>query len=334
MKITKEFKIGLVVTAAIGLFIWGFNFLKGSNLFSSRFELYAVYPQIDGLIEANPVLVNGYKVGQINKISLTQDKNGKYAVLVRILLSEEVQIPKHSIAHAVSSDLLGSKAIEILYSNETTFVEPGDTLIAQNEEGIKSAVSKQLAPLQKKAEGLISSMDSVMNLVNGILNTKTRDNLDKSFESIKKAIQSLEQTAYKLDDLMASEKAKISQIMTKLNNLATVMDNNKEDLSRAIKNFSNMSDSLAQSHLKSAINNADKSLAELKDIMHDINNGKGTVGKLFKNDSLYTNLNKASADLDVLLKDLKARPGRYIHISVFGSKDRHKDDEITPVTKP
>ena len=70
MKITKEFKIGVVITASIGIFIWGFNFLKGKDLFSRKFELYAVYPKIDGLIEANPMLVNGFKIGQINEISL------------------------------------------------------------------------------------------------------------------------------------------------------------------------------------------------------------------------------------------------------------------------
>lgn len=330
MKITKELKIGVVVTAAIGLFIYGFNYLKGSNLFSHKYVLYAVYPEIDGLIEANPLLINGFKVGQINDISLTQDKTGKYSVLVKFLLTEDVQIPKHSIARAVSSDLLGSKAVEIIYSKETGFVQSGDTLMAESEEGIKTAVSKQLAPLQKKAEGLISSMDSVMTVVSGILNNKTRDNLDKSFESIKKAIQSLEKTAYRLDDLMASEKVKISAILTKLNNLATVLDNDKGKIDNIITNFSSMSDSLAKSQLKGAVDNAEKTLKELSSIMAQINSGNGTIGKLIKNDSLYTNLNNASADLDKLLLDLKARPGRYIHISVFGSKDRHKDDEKTP----
>lgn len=330
MKITKELKIGVVVTAAIGLFIYGFNYLKGSNLFNHKYVLYAVYPEIDGLIEANPLTVNGFKVGQINEISLIQDKSGKYQVLVTFLLTEDVQIPKHSIARAVSSDLLGAKAVELIYSDEKTFVESGDTLRAESEEGIKTAVSKQLAPLQKKAESLISSMDSVMTVVSGILNTKTRNNLDKSFESIKKAIQSLEQTAYKLDDLMASEKAKISAILTKLGNLATMLDNDKHKIDNIITNFSSMSDSLAKSNLKSAVNNADKTLKELSEVMAQINNGSGTLGKLVKNDSLYKNLTSASADLDKLLLDLKARPGRYIHISVFGSKDRHKDDESRP----
>ena len=324
MKISKEFKIGVVVTIAIGLFIWGFNFLKGFNLFTKDYTLYAVYPKIDGLIEANPLLINGYKVGQINKISLTQDKDGKYAVLVKFLLTEDVKIPKKSIAKAVSSDLLGSKAVEIIYSDETEFLQPGDTLIAESEEGLKSAVSKQLQPLQKKAEGLISSIDSVMTIVQYVLNDKTRANLDKSFESIKKAIQSLEQTAYKLDDLMASEKAKISAILSKVNNLAGMLEKNTGKIDNIIGNLSNVSDSLAKSDLKKAISDADKTLAELNRLVTQINAGQGSLGKLAKNDSLYNNLNKSSEDLDKLLKDLRLNPERYIHFSVFGRKDKDK----------
>ena len=323
MKISKEFKIGIVVTSAIGLFLWGFNFLKGNDLFNHKYVLYAVYPKIDGLIEANPLLVNGFKVGQINKITLTK-VNGEYAVLVRFLLTEDVQIPKHSIARAVSSDLLGSKAVEVIYSKETEFVKSGDTLFAENEEGLKSVVSKQLAPLQAKAVGLLSSIDSVLTVVKSVLNTKTRENLDKSFESIKKAIQSLEQTAYKLDDLMASEKAKISSILTKLNSLAGMLEKNTGRIDNIIGNFSNLSDSLSKSNLKSAISEADKTLKELNKLVAQINAGQGTLGKLAKNDSLYNNLNKASDDLDKLMKDLRINPERYIHFSVFGRKDRTK----------
>ena len=334
MKITKEFKIGVVITASIGLFIWGFNFLKGKDLFSQKFELYAVYPKIDGLIEANPMLVNGFKVGQINKISLFKQANGEYAILVKFLLTEDINIPKHSIAKAVSSDLLGSKAVEIVYSKETEFVKSGDTLYAENEEGLKTAVSKQLTPLQHKAEGLISSIDSVMTVVQFVLNDRTRDNLNKSFESIKKAIESLEKTAYKLDDLVASEKSKLSSILTKLNSLATALDNDKEKISNIITNFSSLSDSLSKSELKSAITNADKTLKELGLTMTQINSGKGTIGKLLKNDSLYNHLNASSADLDKLLIDLKTNPSRYIHFSVFGRKDKPSPQPKTKPIKP
>lgn len=324
MKISKEFKIGIVVIAAIAAFVWGINFLKGFNIFSKPNYLYAVYPKIDGLIEANPIQVKGFKIGQISEIKLIP-RGSEYQVLVKFIISEDVKIPRHSVAKAVSSDLLGSKVVEVVYSNEKEFVHSGDTLLAESEESLKEGVSKQLAPLQKKANELLSSIDSVMTIVQYVLNDKTRENLSKSFESIKKAIQSLEQTAYKLDDLVASEKAKISSMLTKLNTVAAMLENNTGKIENIITNFSTLSDSLAKSKLKEAIAEAYKTLEEFSSLAKQINSGQGTLGKLIKNDSLYNNLNKASDDLDKLMKDLRINPERYIHFSVFGRKEKAKD---------
>lgn len=321
MKVSKEFKIGIVVVFAIGAFIWGINFLKGSNLFTHKYFLFAVYPKIDGLIPANPVLISGYKIGQVTDISLMKN-DSKNRVLVKFLLTENVNIPKGSIARSISADLLGQKAVEIIFSQNTEFVKSGDTLVAETESGFKEALDKRIAPIQAKAENLISSMDSVLTVVNSILNKKTRDNLDKSFESIHKAILSLEQTAYKLDDLIGSEKAKISSILTHMNAVTANLDKNGEKINNIISNLSNVSDSLAKSQLKEAIADADKSLKELNILLAGINKGQGTLGKMAKNDSLYNNFNKSSADLDRLLNDLRLNPERYIHFSVFGRKKK------------
>ena len=96
MKVTKEFKIGIVVVCAITAFIWGISFLKGTNFFSNKFYLYAVYPKIDNLIPSNPVQINGYKIGQVRSISLIE-KNGKNQILVKILITEDVAIPSRDL---------------------------------------------------------------------------------------------------------------------------------------------------------------------------------------------------------------------------------------------
>jgi phospholipid/cholesterol/gamma-HCH transport system substrate-binding protein len=323
VKVSKELKIGIVVICAIAAFIWGLNFLKGSNLFSHKYALYAVYPKIDNIIPATPLLISGYKIGQVTEISLI-NKGSKKQVLLKFLLTENVDIPKHSIARAISSDLLGSKAIEVIFSDNTEFVKNGDTLIAETEQGIKESFNKQIAPIQAKAEKLIGSIDSVMSVVNSVLNTKTRKNIDESFEGVRRAILSLEQTAYKMDDLIGSEKAKISSIMSNLNQITTNLNKNGQKIDNVINNISNMTDSLAKAQIKDAIENADKSLKELNKLLTKINEGQGTIGKLAKNDSLYNNLNKSSEDLDKLLKDLRINPERYIHFSVFGRKDKNK----------
>jgi phospholipid/cholesterol/gamma-HCH transport system substrate-binding protein len=321
VKLSKEFKIGIVVVCSIAAFVWGINFLKGSNLFSHKYYLYALYPRIENLIPASPLLINGYKVGQVNKITLVKSDT-VMKVLVKFILTEDVEIPKGSVARAVSSDLLGSKAVEIIFSRNKELVENGDTLIAETETGFKESFSKQFAPLQAKAENLISNIDTVMAVVNLVLNKKTRDNIDKSFESVRKAIIALEQTAYKLDDLVGSEKAKISSIMSNMNQITTNLRANGQKIDNILANFSVISDSLAKANLKDAVNSADRSLRELDILLAKINAGQGTLGKLSKNDSLYNNLNKSAEDLDKLLVDLRVNPGRYVHISLIGRKEK------------
>ncbi len=321
MKLSKEFKIGIIAVLTIIGFVWGISFLKGTDLFSRKYYLYALYPKIDNLTTANSLLIRGYKVGNINDISLV-NIDGEVKVLVKFLLKEDIKIPKNSIARLISSDLLGSKAVEIILSDKTEFVENGDTLISSTEQGLKESFNKQLAPLQAKAENLIGSIDSVMTVAKLMLNADARKNIDQSFLSFKNAILTLEQTAIKLDNLISSEKPKISVILNNLSSISSNLSKSESKINSILSNISNITDSLSKSQLKSAIANAEKSVKELNILLSKINQGQGTLGKLIKNDSLYINLNKSAEDLDKFLKDIKANPKRYVDFSIFGKKDK------------
>jgi phospholipid/cholesterol/gamma-HCH transport system substrate-binding protein len=325
VKISKEAKIGIIAAIAIGFFIYGFNFLKGKDLFSHQRKLYAVYQDIDGLVEANPLMVNGFKIGLVGEIKLATDTAS--SVIITLFLDNDLKVPKNSIAKVISSDILGSKAIQLVLGDSKEYVEDGDTLQSAQEDNLKQSVNKAIAPLQKKAEGLISSLDSVMVVVQQVFNENARQNLAKSFESIKLAISSIETTSFRLDTLVVAEKMKISSILTKVNLLATNLANNSDKLSNAINNFSNISDSLAKSNLIVAINNANTTLLHASSIMTKIDKGEGTMGMLVNNDSLYRKLDKSSADLDKLLIDLRINPERYVRVSVFGRKDKSKPAE-------
>lgn len=309
------------MVSAVAAFIWGISFLKGSGFFSDHFYVYAVYPKIDNLIPANPLQINGYKIGQVRSISLI-NKGGRNQVLVKFLVTEDVSIPKNSIAKIASTDLLGSKVVEVMFSAEKEFLKNGDTLQSEIEQGLKESFNRQLGPLQVKAESLISSIDSVMTVVSLVLNTRTRSNIEQSFESVRRAILTIEQTAYKMDDLIASEKPKMSTIFSNLSGITSNLNKSEQKINNILTNFSNLSDSLAKSQLRSAVSNADNTLRELNQLVGKINAGQGTMGKLIKNDSLYNSLNRSSEGLDKLLKDLKENPKRYVHFSIFGRKSK------------
>jgi phospholipid/cholesterol/gamma-HCH transport system substrate-binding protein len=312
LKLSKEVRVGIITTIAIGCFIYGFNFLKGRNFFAHQRIFYAVYHDIDGLVDGNPLMINGFKVGIVSDIKLLPDTNT--SVIVTLLLDDEVEVPKTTVARVISSDILGSKAVQLIFGRGTQYAKVGDTLQSDQEDNLKQAVNKTIAPLQKKAEGLIASIDSVMIVVQQVFNESARQNLAKSFESIKGAITSLQTTSFRLDTLVVNERYKISEILTKINQLATMLGNNSDKLSNVINNFSNISDSLAKSNLTSAINNADIALGQASSIMTKINTGQGSIGLLVNNDSLYRKLDKSADDLDKLLKDVRLNPNRYINI--------------------
>ena len=321
MKLSKEIKTGIVVVITIALSIYGFNFLRGTDILSNSNNLYAIYDKTDGLIEANPVMINGVKVGQVQKTKLVK-RNNAYKVLVTMILTEKINIPTGSTAKLISLDLLGSKGIDIQFATSTTFVKNNDTLLTDYEDDLKASLSKQFGPLQKKTEGLVSSIDSIVQVLHEVLNANVKQNLITSFENIKNTLNSLQHAASGLDNLMTTEKSKVGVILSKAESLAANLEKNNGKITNILTNFSTLSDSLAKSNIKTTIEHANLAITQVNSLLDGINSGKGTMGKVLKNDSIYNNLNRASNDLDLLLVDLKEHPKRYVSISVFGKKDK------------
>ncbi|MFI5164556.1 MAG: MlaD family protein [Bacteroidia bacterium] len=320
MKISKEIKTGILVVIAIALFIYGFNFLKGKDIFSSRKIYYAVYPEVAGLVEANPVQLNGFKVGRVSEIQLF-DAKGKVIVTFAIT-DKNLKLPKQSVAKIVSSDLLGAKAVQLIPSNEKEYVKDGDTLVGIVEASLQESVNASVKPLKDKAEKLISSIDSIMTVIQSVLDKNTRENLNKSFGSIRHALETFDHTSMRLDTLIASERNKISTIFTKVESISSNLANNNDKISSAIKNFSAISDTLAKANISKTIANTNSALSSVSSVMEKINRGEGSIGMLVHDDKLYKNLNASSASLDSLLKDMNENPWRYF--SLYGKRKRTK----------
>lgn len=323
MKLTRETKTGIVVTVAILFLYFGFNFLKGKNIFYRHQTYYAVYDHIDGLEKSNPVQINGLKVGMVADAQL--DPNNPNRIIVTISINNtDLMIPDNSIARIISSDLLGSKAIQIILGDSKNYLNNKDTILSDVQASLTEEVNKQVQPLKIKAEKLISSIDSLIIIVQSILDEKASQNISGSIAKFYQSISNLEKTSFRLDSLMASEKQRLSEIFKNVESITFNLKNNNEKLNSIFSNINNISDSIAKSNLTSAINNASKSLEDLAKILDNINQGKGSLGMLLYNDSLYVNLERSARDLDNLLIDLKENPNRYVHFSVFGKKEKKK----------
>ena len=322
----KEVKAGLLVTAAIALFVFGFNFLKGRSIFKKQRVFYAIYNQIDGLTKSNPVYVNGMGIGHVTEIEILPEKRGEILVAFTVD-NEDLKVPLNSTARITSMDLLGSKSIEIVLSNAKEYHESGDTLKSAVQVSLTEEVNRQVAPLKNKAESLISSVDSVMTIVQTVLNTETISNLEKSFQSLNKTISSLEKTAYRIDTVIGEERVRINMIMRNVESITSNLRDNNQQLTNVFTNLESITDSLARANIASTINNADRSLARANEILEKINRGEGSIGLLINDKKLYNNLEKSSVELEKLLKDMRLNPERYLHFSVIGRRNKNKPED-------
>ena len=150
MKNRKLYIVGLSFVLALVSFIWGYNFLKGKNVFKKERIFYVEYNEVNGLIQSNPVVINGYRVGQIQDIYFHPSMNG--SLIVKISLTTDFPISSNTVAQIYSADLMGSKAIQLQIGNSPVNLNSGDTLISSIEASLMEEVNAQVLPLKNKAE--------------------------------------------------------------------------------------------------------------------------------------------------------------------------------------
>jgi len=309
MKISKEAKIGIIITITLAILIWGINFLKGKNILVKNNTYYAVFDEISGLKETSPVYIGGYKIGLVESIAFHKTKLGK--LVVGFTIENNFTIPLNSKIIIYSSDIMSTKALKFELSDTNVFYKDNDTIPSEVEDGLQTMIEKQIIPIKEKTETLIESMDSVISILDADTRTK-----------IKNTIYHLNNVSNEIDILISTEREKLTIIFSNIESISSNLEKNNAKITAILSNLSSVSDSIAKSNITSVINNANISLLEFNAITHKINSGEGTIGLLLHNDSLYNHINNSANDLDKLLIDLKENPKKYVHFSVFGKKDK------------
>lgn len=306
MKINKETQIGIFALVAGVILYWGFNFLKGTDFVSANRVYNVIYDDIDGLTVSNPVLVNGMNVGKVKKIEIINEEKTKIKVLIEI--QKGIVLTDSCVAYLADGDLLGGKMIRLKLKNKGKVVEPKGYIASDVETGLTDKLADKATPI-------MNSIDEVLKKINNTLDNNTQTGL-------KNTIKNFEATSADMKDLVGDNKAKFSRIATNLEQLSGKLKETSVSINQLVAKFDDVADSLKKVEIAKTVENANKAVIGVQTMMDNINSGKGTLGMLVKNDTLYRNLNSASADLDKLLIDLRERPKRYVHFSLFGRKDK------------
>ncbi|VXB62431.1 Organic solvent ABC transporter substrate-binding protein [Flavobacterium sp. 9AF] len=313
MKLTREIKTAILVISSILLFIWGYNFLKGRNLFDSSKKIYVVYDSVEGLEPASVVKLKGVNVGRVNSYHFLENKK----VQVEIAITSDYPISKSSVAELSGSSPLGGKEIIIFPNDEDSdLIESGGFLQSRSKLGLTDALAEQMVPLKDKIERLLDNANALFTNFNTILDQQTKLNLQSSISELNKTMKEFSGISKNVNSLLAENKYKLNSTF--------------DNLDKTTANFAVMSDSLAKANLGQTVKNLEKTLASVDKIMKGIESGKGSMGKLMNDEAMYNNFTKASKELELLLQDLRLHPTRYVNVSLFGKKEK---PYVAPETK-
>ena len=308
MKLSYEIKTGILVLTGIILFIIGFSYLKSNDVFITDRIFYAVYEDVEGVSKGTPVTISGFNVGSVQDIEFYKNSS---KLLLKFRVENEFNFSSESIAQIYETGLIGGKAVAVIpkYGNE--LARSGDTLQSDIAPGLTELVNDRLSPLQDKIESMVVSADSVLISLNAVLNTEAKLEIQSTIENFSSTVADLKTSAGTLDE---------------------ILDNNKNQINNIISNVNQTSNELAGlsgsfSDLSIVISNLSESSENIEKIISEISEGEGSLNKLVFDDALINSLDAASKNINLLIKDLRLNPKRYVHFSLFGKKNKPYTNE-------
>lgn len=296
MKISKEVKTAILVILGIALFIFGFNYLKGKNLFESTDVYYTVF-DYNALTNASTVTVNGNEVGKVKEI--TYDYNtGK--TIVSFTVNDKFKFPKSSTVRMYETGLMGGNGLTIINSYEGENAKYGDTLRSEVEPGLITSLTKNFSGISDNLDITLRSTDSLINNLNRIVVDDSEEGLKRTIAELNSTLKGFKQLSYSANGLISKNDQ----------NIAIILENFKT----SSENLSLLTTELKDANLGSTVETLNKTLASLNTVMASLENGQGSMGKLLKDEALYNNLKGASKEMEELLRDIKLHPKRYFRI--------------------
>ena len=304
MRLSKEIKAAFFVLSTILLFIFGFNFLKGSSLLDKQKTIYAVYDEVDGLLVGANVMINGLSIGNVTELDFLPNST---KILVTIKVKDKLNFSSKSTASIYETGVLGGLAISIdpVFERES-IVKTGDTLNSSVRPGLTELINRQIEPLSRQLQSTITSVDSIFTGASNVLNKQTQEEIKESINVLTSAIKAINSSSIIIEKTLTDKNAQIN--------------NTIDNFEKISSNLSEVSGELNSFGLSNLLSNLEVSVDGISSIVNKLDSDKSTIGKLINEDEVYNNLNSSIESLNLLISDIKENPKKYVHFSVFGRK--------------
>jgi phospholipid/cholesterol/gamma-HCH transport system substrate-binding protein len=279
--------LGGLTTVATVLFVWGLFYLLGTPLFTGGIDVSLVLDNGAGLKRSDPVQLQGVRVGNVTDIRLAPAGG----VLVSVRLDDDLALTADTRA-IVRGDVFGAHMVQLINGESMIRLSEGDTI-----RGVASPELSQLAgDLSARVESLLLSADALLSpqavadvhATASVLPASAQE-LRAAFEELRFASAALRRTAERVEGSDSGER---------LNSTIAEVERGARTLGAAAGRM-------------------EESLGSFASVLGKIDNGRGTLGLLVNDTTMYYEMNQTLREMRALATDIRERPGRYISVRIF-----------------
>lgn len=303
MKFKKELKIGVFVVSVLIASFFVINYLRGKDIFNREIEVVSYFDTVDGLAESAPVYIKGYKVGKVSEIEYLASE-GNFKVTCSVL--KEFQIPEDSKMTIYATDIMGSKGVKIDLGVSEDMISTGNTIDPAFEAGLLDGLAAQLTPMLAKVNNTLDSLSVTVSGVNTLLGEANQARIANTLAHLERTMRDVASVAATVegrsDDLNA--------FVTNLSELSAKLNSVVEKADQTVDGVSGVVGQIAEADLKGVVES-------FHNLLDNINDPDGTVGKLLVDGSVYESLDALLIDIDSLVKKIQENPKKYMKLSVF-----------------
>jgi len=230
LKLSKELKTAILVLTSIALVLWGYNFLKGKNIFDTSRKFYVEYENVEGLSTASSVTINGLTVGKVSKITILE--SGR--LLVEILMTNPVDVPKSTKAIIYAPGFIGGKQIALATNfSDKEYAKNGDFLQPDTKLGMLDGLGEKVDPVMQKLDSVLLNVNKVVVSINNTLDAQTQHNLKSALADLNETMGNAKSITNKFDRIVGTNEGKINSIVNEFGNTSSNLNTLSKNLSQA-----------------------------------------------------------------------------------------------------
>lgn len=294
-KTRTEIKVGLFVLAGLvlaGILILQFNKSAGPLTPTYHMELQAT--NVAGVFPGSAVAMAGVKIGSVEKIELVS-MDGRTVISVQLLKKYGIRTNSSFVIR--QSGFLGDQYIAVLQGTNTSEVfKNGDKAPCQPSFDFGEA-AKTATGLLVQVSGMVGQLSNAVKRVDTtLLSSQTLTNLTKTVDNLHAVSDKALAAVSKIDQLLDANGPVLSGSLSNAQTFTVHLNELAGDLRATL--------ATNREQLTASISNIEKATAKLDSTMSELNEGKGTVGALLKNDQMAQDLSQIVSNLSVFSSNI------------------------------